>query len=140
MPLLGLTILSLMLMGGMTSQSLAPSAQAPAPASGFPSAPQAQPVNLQTEISAPMFHGTVRAIDQATLRVTIRTDFGRVVPVTVGSCEIIQWLRIGDHVRFDVDAQGIVHTLEKTGAHLTTNPNTRTPSAWVPNRCPEAST
>ena len=140
MPLLGLTMLSLMLMGGMTPQSLAPSTQAPAPAPGFPSAPQAQPVNLQAEISAPMFHGTVHAIDRMTRRVTIRTDFGQVVPVTVGSCEIIQSLRIGDHVRFDVDTQGVVYTLEETGAHLATNPNTLAPSTWAPDRCPETST
>jgi hypothetical protein len=101
---------------------------------------KAQPVILHTEISAPMFHGTVRAIDRAALRVTVQTDFGRLVPVTVESCEILQWLRIGDHVRLDVDAQGVVHALEKTGASRTTAPNTLTPSAWQPGRCPEAST
>lgn len=104
------------------------------------SLPHVQPVNLKPEISAPMFHGTIRMIDRTTLRVTIRTDFGRLVPVAVESCEMIQWLRIGDHVRLDVDVQGIVRGLEKIGAHLSTGSNTLTPSAWKPGRCPEAST
>jgi hypothetical protein len=129
MPLLALTILSLMLMGSVTSPSLFPDAQKPAPA------PQAQPVNLQAEISAPMFHGTVHIIDRAALRVTVQTDFGRLVPVAVESCDIIQWLRIGDRVRLDVDAQGIVRALEKTGAYLTTAPNTPLPSAGPPEHC-----
>ncbi len=104
------------------------------------SLPHVQPVNLKPEISAPMFHGTIRMIDRTTLRVTIRTDFGRLVPVAVESCEMIQWLRIGDHVRLDVDVQGIVRGLEKIGTHLSTDLNTPTPTAWKPGRCPEAST
>lgn len=102
--------------------------------------PKAQPVSLQTEISAPMFHGTILTIDRTALRVTIRTDFGRLVPVAVGNCKTIQHLRIGDHVRLDVDAQGIVRAMKKTGAHLATTPNAPTPSAWQPGPCPETAT
>jgi hypothetical protein len=76
-----------------------------------------------------MFLGTVQAIDREALRVTIRTDFGRLVPLTVERCEIIQRLRIGDRVRLDVDAQGVVRALE-----------TPRRSAETGSRCQEAST
>lgn len=140
MALLGLTVLGLMLMGILTTQPPPSSATEAMPVPASSPAPQAQPVNLQAELSGPMFHGTVHTIDRTALRVTIRTDFGRVVPVTVDSCDMLQWLRIGDHVRLDVDAQGIVRALEKTEAVLTTAPGAPAPSAWVPGRCPETST
>lgn len=131
---------SLLLIGSVLGSAASAPAQEPTRTPFVHSAPQARPINLETEISAPMFHGTVHTIDRATLRVTIRTDFGRLVPVAVESCEIIHWLRIGDRVRLDVDTQGIVRALEKTGAYLTTVPNTPLPSAWLPGRCPETST
>ena len=83
-------------------------------------APQTTPVALTPELSAPMFHGVVQAIDRSALRVTIRTDFGRLVPVAVDSCDLIQGLQIGDRVRLAVDTQGIVYALESTGAPLPT--------------------
>ena len=131
MPILPLTAIGALLAGSMLGNP----ASAPAPSAH--ATDRAQPVILQTEISAPMFHGTVRTIDRTALRVTVQTDFGRLVPVAVGSCEVIQQLRIGDHVRLDVDAQGVVRALEKTGAALTTVPNTHTPPARQPGRCPE---
>lgn len=104
------------------------------------SSPQALPVNLTPELSAPMFHGTVQLIDRQALRVTIRTDFGRLVPVTVGNCQIIQWLQIGDRVRLDVDSQGIVRALEKPHAGPPAAPGLPLPSGWQPGHCPEAAT
>lgn len=140
MPSRLLTATSLMLLGSALGSVASTPAQEPARTPLVQTAPHARPINLETEISAPMFHGTVHIIDRATLRVTIRTDFGRVVPVAVESCEIIHWLRIGDHIRLDVDAQGVVRALVKTGAYLTTPPSTPLPSAWLPGRCPETST
>jgi hypothetical protein len=134
MPILPLTAMGALLLGSMLGNP----ASAPAPSAHI--TPKAQPVILHTEISSPMFHGTVRAIDRAALRVTVQTDFGRLVPVAVESCEILLQLRIGDHVRLDVDAQGVVRALEKTGAARTTAPNTRTPAARQPGRCQETST
>jgi hypothetical protein len=134
MTIFHLTAIGALLLGSMLGNPAA------GPATSVHATPKAQPVILHTEISAPMFHGTVRAIDRTALRVTVQTDFGRLVPVAVESCEILLQLRIGDHVRLDVDAQGIVRALEKTGAARTTAPNTRTPSARQPGRCPETST
>jgi hypothetical protein len=135
-----LTTTSLLLIGSALGSVASAPAQEPARTPLVQSAPHARPINLETEISAPMFHGTVHTIDRATLRVTIRTDFGRLVPVVVESCEIIHWLHIGDRVRLDVDTQGIVRALEKTGAYLTTTPNTLIPSDSLPGRCLETST
>lgn len=131
---------SLLIIGSVLGSVASVPAQEPARTSRLQSAPQARSINLETEISAPMFHGTIYTIDLATLRVTIRTDFGRLVPVAVESCEIIHRLHIGDHVRLDVDTQGIVRALEKTSSYSTSAPNTPTPSAWLPGRCPETST
>ena len=114
MPALALTVIGLTLLGNAFV--------------GEPFEPYAGLVNLQTELSAPMFHGTVQAIDRDALRVTIRTDFGRLVPVTVERCAIIQRLRIGDRVRLDVDAQGVVRALKTP----------RSP-AGASGRCPEDS-
>ena len=132
MPLLALTAIGLMLLGNIFAGSPDALAQEP-------TAPYAHPVNLQTEISAPMFHGTVQAIDRETLRVTIQTDFGRLVPVALESCEIVQRLRIGDRVRLDVDAQGVVRALEKADSYLAKDLHTPRSSAGTNGRCPEAS-
>lgn len=138
MPSRLLTATSLLLIGSALGSTAAAPAQEPARAPLAQSVPQARPINLETELSASMFHGTVHTIDRATLRVTIRTDFGRLVPVAVANCEIIHWLHTGDRVRLDVDTQGIVRALEKTGAYLATVPNTPIPSGSLPGRCPEA--
>lgn len=140
MVLLGLAFVGLMLTGILTAQPPPSSAGEAVPVSSSSPAAQAQPVSLQIEISGPMFQGTVHTIDRAALRVTIRTDFGRVVPVTVDSCDMLQGLRIGDHVRLDVDAQGIVQALEKAGAVLATAPGAPASSTLVSSRCPETST
>jgi hypothetical protein len=134
MPLPTPAVLSLILLGsalGVPTPGLSQETIAASP-------PQARPVTLTPELSAPMFHGTVHLIDRQALRVTIRTDFGRLVPVTVGSCQIIQWLQIGDRVRLDVDAQGIVRALEKPTGGPSATPGTPLPSGWQPDRCPEA--
>ena len=140
MPSRLLTATSLLLIGSALGSVASAPAQEPAHTPFMQSAPHARPINLEAEISAPMFHGTVHIIDRATLRVTIRTDFGRWVPVAVESCEIIHRLHICDRVRLDVDTQGIVRALEKTGAYRATTPNTRIPSGSLPGRCPEIST
>jgi len=140
MPSRLLTATSLMLIGSALGSVASAPAQEPARAPLVQSALQARPINLETELSAPMFHGTVHAIDRATLRVTIRTDFGRLVPVAIASCEIIHWLHTGDRVRLDVDTQGIVRALEKTGTYLATVPNSPIPSDSLPGQCPETST
>ncbi len=141
MPLLALTVVSLMLLGGVfAGQPPAPAQELITPTEAAqPAAPYAHPVNLQTEMSASMFHGTVQAIDGDTLRVTVRTDFGRLVPVALESCEIIQRLRIGDRVRLDVDAQGTIRALEKTDSYLARDPQTPNSSARTNGRCPEGS-
>jgi hypothetical protein len=53
---------------------------------------------------------------------------------------MIQWLQIGDRVRLDVDAQGIVRALEKPHAGSSATPGMPLPSGWQPARCPEAAT
>lgn len=138
MPSRLLTATSLLLIGSALGSVASASAQEPARTPLVQSAPHARSINLETELSSPMFHGTVHAIDRATMRVTIRTDFGRFVPVAVASCEIIHWLRTGDRVRLDVDTQGIVRALEKTGTYLATVPNSPIPSDSLPGCCPEA--
>jgi hypothetical protein len=141
MPLLALTVISLMFLGSLFSGvPSAPTSELIAPAEAVESAaPSAQPVNLQTEISAPMFHGTVQAIDRETLRVTVLTDFGRLVPVALENCEIVQRLNVGDRVRLEVDAQGVVRALEKTDSHLAKDPQTPGSPAMMNGRCPETS-
>jgi len=139
-PMGRLTATSLLLIGSALGSAASAPAQEPAPTLRAQSAPHVRPVTLESDISAPMFHGTVHTIDRATLRVTIRTDFGRLVPVAVESCDIIQRLRLGDHVRLDVDTQGVVRALEKTGAYRATVPNPSLPPARLSGRCPEAST
>ncbi len=134
MTILPLTAIGALFVGSMLGNPTS----GPAPA--MQTAPEAQPVNLRTEMSAPMFQGRVHAIDRAALRVTIQTDFGRLVPVAVESCDILNRLRIGDRVHLDVDAQGIVRRLDKTGAHFSTTPNPRVSSSRKPGPCPETST
>jgi len=136
MPLLTLTVLGLMLLGTVLGSPRSAPSQEPVAVT----VPQTTPVALRPELSAPMFHGTVQAIDQQALRVTIRTDFGRLVPVAVESCSLIQGLQIGDRVRLAVDAQGIVYALETTGASFSTAPDTPVSSAWLPGHCPETAT
>lgn len=136
MPLPTLAVLSLILLGSALGNPAPVVSQETTVAS--PS--QAMPVTLTPELSAPMFHGTVHLIDRQALRVTIRTDFGRLVPVSVGSCRIIQRLKIGDRVRLDVDAQGIVRALEKPHAGPSPAPGLPLPSGWQPDHCPEAAT
>lgn len=136
MPLLTPAVLSLMLLGTAPGGPTPVASQETIAASP----PQAMPVTLTPELSAPMFHGTVHLIDRRALHVTIRTDFGRLVPVKVGSCEIIQRLRIGDRVRLDVDAQGIVRAMEKPNAGPSADPGMPIPSARQPDSCPEAVT
>lgn len=136
MPLLTLAVLGLMLLGTVLgSPKPAPSQELAAV-----TAPQATPVALTPELSAPMFHGTVQAIDQNALRVTIQNDFGRLVPVAVESCDLIQGLQIGDRVRLAVDAQGLVYALETTGASLPSTPDKPVSSARLPGHCPETAT
>jgi len=112
MPLLTLAVLGLMLLGTVLGSPKPAPSQEPVATT----APQTTPVALTPELSAPMFHGVVQAIDGHALRVTIRTDFGRLVPVAVESCDLIRGLQIGDRVRLAVDAQGTVYALETTGA------------------------
>ena len=136
MPLLTLAVLGLMLLGTLLGTPAPVPSQEPRAAS----APQPVPVALTPELSEPMFHGTVDSIDPAALRVTIRTDFGRLVPVAIASCDLLRRLQIGDRVRLDVDPQGVVRALDKTGAVASTAPTTLTPSAEQAGRCPETAT
>lgn len=136
MPLLALTVLGLMLLGTLLSAPAPVPTQEPEAAS----APQPVPVTLTPELSAPMFHGTVDSIDPVALRMTIRTDFGRLVPVTIASCDLLRRLRIGDRVRLDVDAQGAVRALDTTGAVVSVAPTTLISSTPQPDHCPETAT
>lgn len=136
MPLLALTVLGLMLLGSLLGSPAPVPSQEPETVS----APQPVPVTLTPELSASMFHGTVDTIDPAALRATIRTDFGRLVPVTIPSCDLLRRLRIGDRVRLDVDAQGVVRAIDETGAVVSIAPETRLPSAPPPDRCTETAT
>jgi hypothetical protein len=131
MPIPPLTAIGALLVGGLLGNPI----NGPAAAM---QAPEVRPVNLRTEMSAPMFRGTVQAIDRTALRVTVQTDFGRLVPVAVGSCDILSRLRVGDRVRLDVDAQGIVRRLNNAGAYFSTTPNPLA-AAQKPGPCPEAS-
>ncbi len=132
MPILALTVLSLMVGGALLDRS----AQSP-PAQAQALASWARPVTLHPEISAPMFHGTVQSIDRASLRATIQTDYGRLVFVTMESCERLSTLRPGDRVRLDVDAQGIVRALEKTDTFRMRLPESAQSSGWPSGRCAE---
>jgi hypothetical protein len=86
-----------------------------------------------------MFHGTVRAIDWQSLRVTIQTDFGRVVAVPVENCDVIEGFKIGDRVRLAVDTRGIVYALETQGP--SSRPSTSPASSARPTgRCREVVT
>lgn len=133
MPLLALVVLGLTLLGAvMGSPKPVPSQEPVAVA-----APQTLPVALTPELSAPMFHGVVQAIDRPALRVTIRTDFGRLVPVEVDSCDLIRGLQIGDRVRLAVDTQGIVYALETTGTSPSPAPDRPVASDRQPAPCQE---
>ncbi len=141
MPVLALAVVGLILLGNLFSDAPStPTSELIAPAEAAqPAAPYAHSVDLQTELSAPMFHGTVQAIDRETLRVTIRTDFGRLVPVALENCEIIQRLNVGDRVRLDVDAQGVAHVLEKIDSYLTTDSHALRSSDGTSGSCPKSS-
>lgn len=111
MPLLTFAVLALMFLGSVLGNPGPAPSQEPAT---LP-APEPRPAAMRPELSASMFHGIVRAIDWRSLRVTIQTDFGRVVPVAVESCDIIEGLEIGDRVRLAVDTRGIVYAMEAQG-------------------------
>lgn len=108
MPLLTFAVLALMFLGSVLGNPK----PAPSQESAALTAPEPRPAAMTPELSASMFHGIVRSIDWQALRVTIQTDFGRVVPVAVESCDVIEGLKIGDRVRLAVDTRGIVYAME----------------------------
>lgn len=136
MPLPALAVLALMLLGTVLGNPTPAPSQEPAAVAP----PAATPVALTPELSAPMFQGIVQAVDRQALRVTIHTDFGRVVPLAVESCDVIDGLRIGDRVRLAMDAQGIVYAIEAQGPSPSRASDPRRSSSRRPGRCQETAT
>ncbi len=133
MPFLTFAVLGLMLLGTLFGQPK----PAPSQAAASMAAPQTSPAEPTPEPSTPMLYGVVQAIDRSALRVTIRTEIGRLVPVTVDSCDLIQELQVGDRVRLAMDTQGIVYALEFTGVPLTSAPDQSLSSSRRPTPCQE---
>ncbi len=133
MPLLTLAVLGLMLLGAVLgSPAPVPSQQPVAVA-----APQTLPAPPTPERSAPMMHGVVQAIDPSALHVTIRTDVGRLVPVLIESCDLLEGLKIGDRVRLAMDTQGTVYALETTGTPLSSASDQAASPHRPPGPCQE---
>lgn len=62
--------------------------------------PEAQ-ADLQVEIEPSMFRGTVESINLEHSSVTIKTDFGRLLSLTVKDCAMIGELKEGDRVMLE---------------------------------------
>ena len=135
MPLLALTVLGLLLLGVLGSPRPSPPEQPVAV-----TVPQTAPVAPASELPPSMFHGTVQAIDRHALHITIRTDIGGLIPVTIDTCDLLQGMQIGDQVRLAVNAQGTAYALETTGASLSTVPDAPVSSALRSGQCPEVAT
>lgn len=72
--------------------------------------------DLKPEIQAAMFQGTVEAVDREGLNLTIRTDFGRVVSLSLRDPAVMSGLHKGDRVWLDADGQGLL-TVRKLKPH-----------------------
>lgn len=137
MPILALAVISLMLAGHLLGHAMPSPPLEPRPVTApvQVSAPAVRPVALQADLSAAMFHGTVHAIDRTALRVTIHTDYGRFILITVQNCKLLLRLKSGDRVRLDVDAQGAVRTLGMTGPSAPDMPGMPDPSVQPEEHC-----
>lgn len=62
--------------------------------------PEAE-ADLQVEIEPSMFRGTVESVNLEGTSVTIKTDFGRLLSLTVEDCAMIAELKEGDRVMLE---------------------------------------
>ena len=71
--------------------------------------PPAQ-ADLRVEIEPSMFRGTVESINLQDSRVTIKTDFGRLLSLTVQDCAMLGELKEGDRVMLEEEQSQITIT------------------------------
>lgn len=84
-------------------------------------APQAR-ADLRVEIEPSMFRGTVEAVDLPESTVTIKTDFGRMLSLTVKDCEMIGALKQGDRVMLEEEQSQItIKKLDQPVSDATTD-------------------
>lgn len=142
MPILTITVVSLMIAGHLWAPA------DPTPLPGSPLAtlsvqappPISRRVAIEGEFSAAMFEGTVHAVEPATSRVTIQTDFGRVIPITVQPCHWSLHLKPGDRVRLDVDAHGTIRPRKMADPAASAMPDPPRAHERLEGRCPGATT
>jgi hypothetical protein len=72
--------------------------------------------DLKPEIQATMFQGTIEAVDRHGLSLTIKTDFGRVLSLSLPDSAAISQLHKGDRVWLEADGQGLL-TIRKLNPH-----------------------
>lgn len=61
-----------------------------------------------------MFHGMIEGRNPAVLSVTIKTNFGQMLPFSTSEGEVIKGVEKGDRVGIVVNALGIVVQLQKS--------------------------
>lgn len=59
-------------------------------------------------------HGTVTRVDAPNLYLSLRADDGHRVDLITANVDAVRALRAGDHVRVDLDEQGIALNINKT--------------------------
>jgi hypothetical protein len=72
--------------------------------------------DLKPEIQATMFQGTIEAVDPEKLSLTIKTDFGRVLSLSLHDAAAMRGLHRGDRVWLEADGQGLL-TVKKLNTH-----------------------
>lgn len=86
---------------------------------------QAAPPGPGEPVFAKFIGGTVETIDHAGLKITILTDMGKLQSLPIDSPDVIKGLAKGDRVSVELDEQGNVMKIVKTGAEQKTAPEPR---------------
>jgi hypothetical protein len=78
-------------------------------ASAFASSGQAPPTTIRGSIN-----GTIAKIDAPALSLHMQSDTGQLMRLAVANVDAMRAVRTGDHVRIDVDENGIALNINRT--------------------------
>jgi hypothetical protein len=73
-------------------------------------APEQAPPTMQQG----SLHGTITRIDAPALRLQMQSDTGRQIQLAVANVDALRAVRRGEHVRADIDDQGVVLNIHAT--------------------------
>lgn len=116
---------------------------APMPVAGedmpAPAAARVLQINLQADLDATMFQGTVQAVNAYDSSLVIRTDFGRTVVLFAEDCYMAAGLKAGDRVRLEPNAAGSLTVTPLDRRPAGGSPEVSQPLAqhlaWSPSQC-----